>query len=471
MPRRLRDRPSFPAVTVCYGQPRPSSANRNLWPYGIRPTYAEAGRKIGGGGCGCSGCEGCGSATALSTIGYSLAESEEERPLGSGAGRLVGAKVSAAPGSGAAAGAAAEAQNEGLTDEAARAYYLQYRELQELAAGSGSSGCKVSAAPGSGAAAGAAAEAQNEGLTDDAARAYYLHYQELVELAAGSGASGCKVSAAPGSGASAEVAAGLQNAGVTDETAREAYQQLFGDHTVGCEHYPDPPDPACPACASRFDGTAGECPSPCLDLQSTADFESLDLDEAARHVVIHDANSSEEELLLTAWAILLANQDVMEWVLCWLYGAGGGDCYLNRLNRTSSRVEIKVTDSRAGCKHDFTGGADLTGGYIKVCCTRDAWIKYTRIFASSAVEDRMCSAIDLAATLFHELTHVCWRSPDDTSCTCQYSYMIENLFRWAIMQRYPDATASDCCEYAASMDDLNEQWGRSCTTYPSSGCL
>jgi hypothetical protein len=72
---------------------------------------------------------------------------------------------------------------------------------------------------------------------------------------------------------------------------------------------------------------------------------------------------------------------------------------------------------------------------------------YPAWFGSDA--DRLCTALDLACVVVHEMVHVCGQDFDDwmdNEGVCHGSYMVENIFRWAMMQRYGDATRSSCCE-------------------------
>lgn len=303
---------------------------------------------------------------------------------------------------------------------------------------------------------------------------------------AGVSISGCKVSAEPGSGYEAEIAAELQNEGTTDGGARAQYfasDYYLSTHPPVQASFPGPPAPSCPACAYRFQGSAQSCPPPALDLQSMDDYLAVDFAYTARYVEIEGATAEEEKLLLTAWALMMRNIDLLEWVLCWMYGIYGGECYIRRIFGVdafgfTSLVFIRVEPDAhtpgslgAACTgSDFVSTAGFAGGLIRVCGTA-IWDQYLRMFASSEVRDRMCSALDLAASLFHEITHLCSRAIFDDPCECERSYMVENMLRWCLMQRYPDASASTCCQKYALPGDLDTLWGSSCTVYPGEGCL
>lgn len=301
-----------------------------------------------------------------------------------------------------------------------------------------------------------------------------------------------RVSAEDGTNVAAQQAADLQNAGLTSAAARAYY--LSGDyfqslHPPAVERFPEPPDPVDPDCAYRFGGDSDDCRRPPLDLQTVEDFEALDFGNAASYVDIDGATPDQEKLLLTAWAILLANTDLLDWVLCWMYGVGGGDCYIRRVFGVPDAIglpgHVDIVVEPDACRGSFLSHAGLWGGTIKVCDSH-YWSNYQEIFSSSNIRDRMCAALDLAASLCHELTHLCFRSGNDTACDCEYSYMVENLLRWCLMQRYPDAAQSPCCDYAnrevsgtspptyaLDIGRLNNEWGRSCAEFPGDGkkCL
>ena len=77
--------------------------------------------------------------------------------------------------------------------------------------------------------------------------------------------------------------------------------------------------------------------------------------------------------------------------------------------------------------------------------------------------DRMCVTVDLSATLLHELTHVIGFFSMDSAGDCDGSYLIENLYRWAVFQRYSDTARAACCVVDAADPDMwncfmSDQW-------------
>ena len=81
--------------------------------------------------------------------------------------------------------------------------------------------------------------------------------------------------------------------------------------------------------------------------------------------------------------------------------------------------------------------------------------------------DRSTVALELSATLLHELVHLMAEYSEadgDTQNNCEYSYLIENMYRWAMYKRYPEAIAN-CSPLAPTLDGsspktINSLWGQ-----------
>lgn len=80
-----------------------------------------------------------------------------------------------------------------------------------------------------------------------------------------------------------------------------------------------------------------------------------------------------------------------------------------------------------------------------------------------AAQAATCGALQLAATLVHELGHACWRDVGDVFASvgaldwfvgeCWTNNIAENSFLWAILRRYKDMDWEDCCESTYKRQD------------------
>lgn len=178
-------------------------------------------------------------------------------------------------------------------------------------------------------------------------------------------------------------------------------------------------------------------------------------------------NTDYLKLLLAAWNILYENLDLIQWVACWLTG--------DRLSLTAlltgnwSTMGVCMTNSILGTpgsevyvfftplSNEAFSGLPLgvtPGGTILIPDRSDIWQEFVELFLSSNPLDRLCSVVELATWLAHELTHTCgyaFGDPwfEDGSDACPKSYLFENAFRWALHRRYGDLAAS-CCSSLGS---------------------
>ncbi len=224
----------------------------------------------------------------------------------------------------------------------------------------------------------------------------------------------------------------------------------------------------------QVEGSNGTCSPLACDIERTvSDFTSLStswIDEVVN--IDDDFSTSEQDLLRHAWALLVANTELVDWAVCWVTGnSGAGDCLLNRINGVDANVNLKHVSSDS--HHFYVGPLDMAvpplyGGTIRIY-ENWPWDRYIDIWNSGDTCNQLCSALDLACTLLHKLTHVCWRAWNDESSDCDSSYLVENVFRWAMYRRYPDALQSECCSYP----DLGGDWvfGDDAGHYPERECL
>ncbi len=187
-------------------------------------------------------------------------------------------------------------------------------------------------------------------------------------------------------------------------------------------------------------------------------------------VVIKDASAAEEKVLLSAWSLLRTNEDILRYALCISTGReSSGDCVANRINRTWARVQLRAVDTIDRDVSDLLNvvsafaGPDTTGGYMQLA--RDGILGDAVDALNTGEPDQLlCRLLDLAATIFHELMHICGRELGlfggrHDQHVCDKAYKAENTFRWAASQRYP--TLADTCCY---------MWSHDCTfNYDASG--
>lgn len=156
------------------------------------------------------------------------------------------------------------------------------------------------------------------------------------------------------------------------------------------------------------------------------------------------AVEGEEALITAAWNLLLQNLDLVVWAVCKTTGDVGTTEFAHLLDRINGsggrRVTVHVTD--------FPGGFMALFGTSIVWASRDYLNDYMEMWTSGTDNERLCAALGLSAILVHELTHLAGYTYIDLGKACYVSYLIGNVFQWALAQRYPSA-ATECCENLA----------------------
>ena len=196
---------------------------------------------------------------------------------------------------------------------------------------------------------------------------------------------------------------------------------------------------------AHFDFDAREeCEIPLLEPRTIDDFLSIEPYVDGTSVNIKRAETDEEALVRTAWALLRRNEDLVVFAVCWVTAnPDKGDCIVGHLEEFLPTSMVRITVDRL-VKYDFSGWPMIFfGGLIRILET-GKFKDYVAAWTSGVDEYRYCSAVDLACTLLHELTHVCWRAASDDPGDCRNSYIIENVFRYCMFQRYYGA-AVGCC--------------------------
>lgn len=202
-------------------------------------------------------------------------------------------------------------------------------------------------------------------------------------------------------------------------------------------------------------GGPDNCWTPLLDHQNVSDFNSLDVEGLGENLVVSNLTESTELLVRTAWALIKFNYDLVEWSLCWYFGTESGGYTVNGLRRhiwadgvSHPLVEVKGDETRKAFKGRFDW-LGLAGHGARILFPLEAGgIGQRYVLAWDMAytdEDRMCAAVDLAATLLHETIHTLGVNMLDEPGDCDLTYLIENNFRWAMFQRYAHATEGACC--------------------------
>lgn len=277
-----------------------------------------------------------------------------------------------------------------------------------------------------------------------------------------------KVSAAPGSGSAGLQAAAEQNDVWGEMTA------LIDD--LSPLDYGSPSRPLRPpetwgdsACRDSFVGNNDDCTA--RDRRVSVDDVAFDGIRNGENffVLTTTFNTDYLKLLLASWNILYENLDLVQWAACWLTG--------NRLSVTAlltgnwATLETCLTNSILGSPgqeiyvlftpltNESFSGLPLgftSGGTILIPDRSDLWQGFVELFLSSDPLERLCSVIELATYLAHELTHTCGYSFGDPwfkdgSDACMKSYLFENALRWALHRRYSDLAASCCSDLGSEL--------------------
>ena len=231
-----------------------------------------------------------------------------------------------------------------------------------------------------------------------------------------------------------------------------------------------------------FEGNS-DCSPPCVDERSVDDLLSLDWEAAEDRVIVdmEDWDADLYELIHMAIALILDNEDLLDWAVCLVRGYGGAGCLTRRLDRSQSAgdnpwyIDVRnVTNSYAmlswpgaqvalwsskpsGYGYSGSGGfgpKDLTywpawrsaaekGGFT-IIDTDHSYIKnLVDMWTRGVPETKVAAVIDCAAVLAHELAHVC-NSWDDNLSECPRVDVLETVFQWALATRYIGASASTC---------------------------
>lgn len=268
-----------------------------------------------------------------------------------------------------------------------------------------------------------------------------------------------------------------------------------------CDRFDPPVDGLCPLAADTSD-CFPPCVYPVSDVLCTVD--ALPMDGIDRKVTVVDlsigivpgtsiTDTSDMtlvyDLLRWAWAVLVANEDIVEWVACQFYGEDANDSGWEAIEGvfgfSGSVAECLVRSIEGDPGYGITlrifdGLVD--GAFQTSKNTSDINVSLV-VFADNCMfpyveagldaAQQFCIVVDLAGSLLHELVHTCRKGGDrdspvdaiavgDHADGCSTTYLIENAFRWAMGERYPCLAATDGCCYYVSPD----LWRNSGASYP-----
>lgn len=250
---------------------------------------------------------------------------------------------------------------------------------------------------------------------------------------------------------------------------------------------------------SCYTGVPSLCPPPCLNQQTMVDFMAIDLTAASDRVRFDFGafNAPPVDLAIAAISFLAANSDVIDWITCRVSTADyeGNQRPPGKWGQqlvdlvTNGKIVFRMLPSplmglcNAGPFFTFPGRKPAT---VHICTDSGTWWSYWNTWlnardglSNSPSIDQASILIDFAATVLHELTHACGRAltgrhgdsaTDGNSSShgdCAESYRTENMFRWAMYTRFPEAAASLCTSTKFSISDM---WGQNAVIYSNANC-
>lgn len=155
---------------------------------------------------------------------------------------------------------------------------------------------------------------------------------------------------------------------------------------------------------------------------------------------IRDASVVEEQLVTAAWNLVLQNMDMVRWAVCKATGTIDDSKYKALLRRINGKTRITVKIWDIDPPGDGFALALDGSGTIVIWGGEGVWATYVDMWNNGASPNvRLCSALNLAAVLLHELCHLAGYTYIDLGNKCYDVYLIESAFKWAVFQRYPQA--------------------------------
>lgn len=252
------------------------------------------------------------------------------------------------------------------------------------------------------------------------------------------------------------VASGDESA--VDEWWFEHYHELG---LLFCDPLYKPSTKTGSGCTSSLRGSDDECADEaCESTRAVPDMDALaasdpPIDIVDLRVGTTDCEDSLAALIRAAWALLLANLDLVRWTACHVYGSDASDCLANSINGMPIEVDSLLDVFSDGGLADVdiylsdrdwaVAGTSWALRKIVIYAGDYYWDVAVSRWCCGDNTTRACVAVDVATVLFHELTHYCILSWDIGDGSCYDAYVMESVFRWAIFDRYPDLALSPCC--------------------------
>lgn len=223
-------------------------------------------------------------------------------------------------------------------------------------------------------------------------------------------------------------------------------------------------------CSQDYSGDEATCRA-CDYVRSEGDFEAMmaaSFDEGTFYIIQHaPLDPAAQELFSTAWKLVRYNLDLVRWAQCWVAGSDGITLrpvkgLVERLSGEAQSTASCIIDAFNG--HFFGGNSRLVrisfnsdcdfdyqgwfNNVIQICTSTNRGIDsmLTIWNGATSTADLACAVGRVAATLVHEMHHVCGEY-NDANRTCTAADLVENAFQWALLRRYPFMGNSKCCTF------------------------
>lgn len=223
--------------------------------------------------------------------------------------------------------------------------------------------------------------------------------------------------------------------------------------------------------------------------------QSASLPVGSAQPTVKVPKGKEQELFDCAANMLLENTDLIEWVICWVYGdekspdknmATFYQCVLKHLSPKDP--QISMAPAKGSSIARVTGADVLARNPFITWYRSDTWHYNTKAWGKRAKKHKLCACIDVAGSLFHEVLHTCGdfgfgKHVGLTTTTevhlpgkCTTVYLAQNLLVWGLFQRYPEAGNSKCCTFVSGSGDsvrvpIDERFWSDASIHNQGGCL
>ena len=217
------------------------------------------------------------------------------------------------------------------------------------------------------------------------------------------------------------------------------------ERALGCK----PEDVSCRGrmYGDRYTCTASVSPGALTDLTGA------DTARFSRFVDVSRLDVGDQEVVSRAWAVLWENRDLIRYAACWVMGATAAAAdIVSMLAGEAGTVKFRY-DSEV-CLGGGRAGVDPRRTHIiAICPVSVGWTSQGEAWARGTTAERACAVFQASCTILHELTHATELVGEDTG-DCEESYLVENVYRWAMYQRFADlqdSATSRCCGRSDSL--------------------